>query len=66
MTEAELLPGAADFAAFHARFAPFFCRREPREAARLYLRGLLSPTQRKNAWQLAEAMKARRISTGGS
>jgi SRSO17 transposase len=47
---------AEDFAAFHARFAPFFCRREPREAARRYLRGLLSPVQRKNAWQMAEAV----------
>jgi SRSO17 transposase len=47
---------AADFAAFHARFAPYFCRREPREAAQRYLRGLLSPVQRKNAWQMAEAV----------
>jgi SRSO17 transposase len=50
---------AAEFEAFHARFARFFCRREPREAARVYLRGLLAPVQRKNCWQMAEAMGSR-------
>ncbi len=46
----------ADFEDFQARFAPFFARREPREAACLYLRGLLAPVQRKNCWQMAEAV----------
>jgi SRSO17 transposase len=44
------------FAAFHARFAPFFFRAEVRERSRSYLRALLAPVDRKNGWQLAEAM----------
>ena len=47
---------ATEFEAFHARFARFFVRSEPREAIRQYLRGLLSPVPRKNCWQMAEAM----------
>src|ERR1700760_220326 len=31
-----------------------FARSEPRERATAYLRGLLSPVERKNSWQLAE------------
>lgn len=31
-----------------------FPRSEPRERATAYLRGLLSPVERKNSWQLAE------------
>ena len=45
-----------DFAAFHARFASVFHRREPREQSVKYLRGLLAPVRRKNGWQLAEAV----------
>ena len=56
MTLTELEAWATDFEAFHARFAPFFRRSEPREAARRYLRGLLAPLPRKNCWQLAEAV----------
>jgi SRSO17 transposase len=33
-----------------------FPRSEPRERAAAYLRGLLSPAERKNSWQLAEAV----------
>jgi SRSO17 transposase len=44
------------FAAFHARFAPFFFRAEVRERSRRYLHALLGPVERKNSWQLAEAM----------
>src|SRR5229473_31853 len=56
----EQQPGSPDvwdeaFAAFHARFAPFFYRREVRERSARYLRGLLGPVERKNGWQLAEA-----------
>ena len=47
---------AAEFEAFHARFAHAFVRSEPREAVRQYLRGLLAPVPRKNCWQMAEAM----------
>jgi len=50
---------AAEFEAFHARFARLFVRSEPREAARQYLRGLLAPVKRKNCWQMAEATGAR-------
>jgi SRSO17 transposase len=35
-----------------------FPRSEPRERASAYLRGLLSPVERKNSWQLAEAAGA--------
>jgi SRSO17 transposase len=44
------------FAAFHARFAPFFFRSQVRERSRRYLHALLGPVERKNGWQLAEAM----------
>src|ERR671914_850481 len=37
------------------RIAPRFRRREPRTRVVSYLRGLLSPVERKNGWQLAEA-----------
>src|SRR5258706_15621988 len=36
------------------RLAPYFERAEPRQRAMAYLRGLLSTTERKNGWQLAE------------
>src|SRR3954451_8094836 len=38
------------------RIAPRFERPEPRRGARAYLRGLLAPVERKNGWQLAEAV----------
>ena len=38
----------------HARIAPRFARPEPRRRALAYLRGILSTTERKNSWQLAE------------
>jgi SRSO17 transposase len=56
MTTDDLAQWADDFEAFHARFARFFERSEPRRQAVKYLRGLMSPAQRKNGWQLAEAM----------
>src|SRR5262245_29108225 len=40
-------------AALHARH---FRRREARERARRYLEGLLGQIERKNGWQLAEAL----------
>jgi SRSO17 transposase len=49
---------AAEFEAFHARFAHCFVRSEPRQAARQYLRGLLTSVKRKNCWQMAEATGA--------
>src|SRR5919201_6925603 len=44
------------FMTFHGRFAPFFYRREVRERSARYLRGLLGPVERKNGWQVAEAV----------
>src|SRR2546425_7399610 len=38
----------------HARLAPRFVRPEPRRRALAYLQGILSATERKNGWQLAE------------
>jgi SRSO17 transposase len=45
---------AEELEAVHARVAPRFARAEPRRRALAYLRGLLSPVERKNGWQLAE------------
>jgi len=56
MEPEELQDWADDFAAFHARFAPVFYRREPREQCVKYLRGLMAPVGRKNGWQLAEVV----------
>src|SRR5277367_6657939 len=36
------------------RLAPRFARSETRQRLLAYLRGLLSPVERKNGWQLAE------------
>lgn len=36
------------------RMGPVFARSETRERAQAYVRGLLSPVERKNGWQLAE------------
>ncbi len=38
----------------HTRIAPRFARPEPRRRALAYLQGILSETERKNGWQLAE------------
>src|SRR5690348_8867504 len=38
----------------HQRIAPRFKRAEPRKRVLAYLKGLISPLQRKNGWQLAE------------
>jgi SRSO17 transposase len=39
-----------------ARFGRLFVRREPRQQAGRYLEGLFGPVERKNGWQLAEAI----------
>ena len=46
--------GAQELERLHARIAPRFARAEPRCRALAYLQGLLSCTERKNGWQLAE------------
>jgi len=56
MTEEELEQWQEEFEAFHARFADLFERSESREQARKYLRGLLTEAERKNSWQVAEAV----------
>ena len=56
----ELNEWANEFEAFHSRFAPLFGRRETREQAVKYLHGLISPVERKNSWQLAEAVGDKR------
>src|SRR4051794_5839457 len=45
---------ADGLAALHARVGRRFARAEPRRRALSYVRGLLSPVERKNGWQLAE------------
>lgn len=48
---------ADQFAAFHARFAPLFGRKEARRRSEQYLRGLLvQDAERRNAENLAEAI----------
>jgi SRSO17 transposase len=56
MTEEEWEQWQEDFDAFHARFSDLFERSESREQARKYLRGLMTEAERKNSWQVAEAM----------
>jgi SRSO17 transposase len=59
-SEQAVAPGwdalAADFEAFHERFASLFGRSEPREEARKYVRALMGAAARRNGWQLAEAI----------
>jgi SRSO17 transposase len=56
MTIEELEAWQEEFEAFHARFADLFERSESREQAKKYLRGLLAQADRKNSWQVAEAV----------
>jgi SRSO17 transposase len=48
--------GAAYLSDIERRLSPYFERAEPRQRAIAYLRGLLSPAERKNSWQLAEVI----------
>jgi SRSO17 transposase len=54
-TVAALHAAADEVPAVAARLGPRFARREARQRAQTYLQGLLSPVERKNGWQLAEA-----------
>jgi SRSO17 transposase len=47
---------ADEVPAVAARIGPRFARADARRRAQMYLRGLLSPVERKNGWQLAEAV----------
>src|SRR5215813_13449463 len=51
---ADVSAWVGELEALHARIAPRFQRAEPRRRALAYLKGLLSHTERKNGWQLAE------------
>src|SRR3954451_20694945 len=55
LTEEQVAAWVTHFHALQARLAPRFARAEPRRQVAAYLRGLLSPLERKNGWQLAEA-----------
>ncbi len=46
--------GERELEGLHERLGMLFKRPEPRQRALAYLRGLLSPVERKNGWQLAE------------
>ena len=54
-TSCEVTEWAAGIDDVVDRIAARFGRSEPRRRAAAYLRGLLSPVERKNGWQLAEA-----------
>jgi hypothetical protein len=47
------------FGELHRRIGHHFCRSEARERARRYLVSLLGRVERKNGWQLAEAIGER-------
>ena len=53
-TITEVWRWAQELERLHARIAPRFVRPEPRRRALAYLKGVLSSTERKNGWQLAE------------
>src|ERR671933_783017 len=55
---AEIRGWAVGLSALHQRIAHHFVRAEPRQLAYAYLRALLSPLERKNGWQIAEAVGA--------
>src|SRR5438093_525806 len=58
-TAAQVSGWAQELACLHARIGPRFARPELRRRALAYLQGIMSETERKNGWQLAEhAMEA--------
>lgn len=50
----EIQKWARDLESLHQRIAGHFVRSEQRERVLAYLKGLMSPVERKNGWQLAE------------
>ncbi len=56
VTQADVQGWAEGLDGVIARIGPRFGRAEPRRRAWSYLRGLLAPIERKNGWQLAEAV----------
>src|SRR6476660_5482861 len=55
-TERAVRGWAAEVDAVANRIGRHFARREPRERAAGYIRGLLGSAERKNGWHLAEAL----------
>ena len=53
-TVADVTVWADELDRVHARIGPHFHRAEPRQRAGAYLQALLSSTERKNGWQVAE------------
>lgn len=53
-TITDVLRWSQEVERLHARIAPRFARPEPRRRALAYLQGILSDTERKNSWQMAE------------
>src|ERR671932_1155420 len=58
VTEQTVWAWTAAVAEVERRLYPYFARSEARQQAMAYLRGLLSPVERKNSWQLAEVVGA--------
>ena len=56
VTQADVQGWACGLDGVLERIGPRFGRAEPRRRAAAYLRGLLAPVERKNGWQLAEAV----------
>jgi SRSO17 transposase len=56
MTTNELDMWTDDFQGFHARFNRLFARSETREQSKKYIRGLMATIERKNSWNIAEAV----------
>ena len=54
MTAEELSGWSEDFESFHARFAAVFARSQTQTHAAEYMRGMMTPLERKNGWHLAE------------
>jgi SRSO17 transposase len=54
VTRADLETWESDLEHLFTLMDPLFCRTESRGHARQYVRGLLSPLQRKNGWTIAE------------
>src|SRR5438876_778649 len=59
-TPTQVVQWAQALTHLHSRIASRFARPEPRRRALLYLQGLLSSTERKNGWQLAEQAREAR------
>ncbi len=53
-TPADVCRWVQSLSRLHARIAPRVARPEPRRRTLAYLQGILSETERKNGWQLAE------------